>query len=101
MREGEVLRVSILVFFCLTFTAAPALGAQMHRGALGAIEVSVSRHFSPHRWSWTARQLMLHAELSCAAMAAWHCEPPRNSCSPAWMETSWATSCCSTAAAAG
>eukprot|EP00076_Gallus_gallus_P042300 XP_025007838.1 maestro heat-like repeat-containing protein family member 2B [Gallus gallus] len=33
--------------------------------------------------------------------AAWHCVPPRNSCWPAWRETWWATSCCSTAAAAG
>ena len=53
---------------------------------------SVSRHFFPHRWSWTARELMPHAALSCSPTAAWHCVPPRNSCSPTWRETSWATS---------
>lgn len=69
--------------------AGPAAGAR-HRSP-GA---DVSGHLCRHRYSggrrW--REPGPFVLLSCAPTAASHCMPPRSSCSPAWIKTSWATS---------
>lgn len=84
----KCLGFNFLVFFHFIFTAIPAVGALGH-GCWVPLS-NVSRHFSPHNWSWTAWELMLHTALSCSPRAAWHCVPPGNSFFPTWRETLWA-----------